>query len=327
MRRRIVLHPGFPKTGTSALQRHVFMGVGDEATAYLGVADSGARGTDNRFLRWRREMTGRRPVWFRPRAGFDELLRSHHLRGKWARTLVMSDELLLGQPLREALRGRGVGGGSLDRVLERLRASLPRDASIDVLLTIRRQEDLVPSFVAQAAQLMPDARHRTLRHAIEVLEHPGSELRRLLSYDRTAARVADALGAEVTLLPLERLDRDADGYLSTLERLIGSAPLRTDVPVTNRRRGQANEWATSFSPLSSLVYRASMVVPLFPPEAMKRRIPFRDSPAPRAPGLILKRSESDREHLRDLFAASNARCQREQHIDLVGLGYSVAGDR
>jgi hypothetical protein len=319
------MHLGYPKTGTTALQRHVLPLMADDRTAYLGLSPSGARFTDNRYLRWRREMTGRRPGWFLPTCRFEEVLRSSHLLGAWQDTLIVSEELLTYQSMHEAMMGRASGPGSLERVLARVHRSLPADAEIEVLLTIRRQEDLLPSFIAQDAHLMRSARRRTLRHAIRQLETRASELRELLAYDRTSTRIAEALGARVTLLPVELMATNPDGFVSRLQELVGhERRTRITIPVTYSRRSTQQAWTTSYGPVSSRIYRASVGFPFLPPERMKRRIPFDDTPLPRRPAPVVERTEEQRLTIRRIFSTSNTRLEERHGLGLRHLGYPLA---
>lgn len=324
--RRVVIHIGFPKTGTTTLQRAVFPTLVGDEVGYLGVAPDGAIRSDLAHLRWRRGMVGLRPEWFRPRVTLASLLRARHLVGTPAETLLISEEQLLVDPLLDALTERRRAPDAIRAMFGRLRRFLPSDLDIRIIMTIRRQEELVPAFVAQMAHRVARQRHRRLSHAIDAIERPGSSLREAFSFDEVAGIARTTLRpTSITLLPLELLASDAARFVAALADAVGTdGSGAATMPSLYSRRLDEGKWTTSYGPVSSLVHRAyaRLALPL-PPEWAKRRSEFSDTPRPRRDPPVVERTETDRERLRRQFAASNARVAAATGLDLEGLGYAT----
>lgn len=325
--RRVVIHVGFPKTGTTTLQRAVFPRLAGPRLGYLAISSDGAVRSDLSHLRWRREMVGLRPGWFRPRTSLEDLLHARHLVGSPTEALLISDEQLLVDPLLAALIERRGAADAIEAMFRRLRAFLPENLEVRLLLTIRRQEELLPAFVAQMAHRVPRARQRRLETAIEVLDRQGSALHAALAFDEVIDRAHRTLRpTSVTVLPLEQLASDVDRYLDGLHGAVGVDGEGSEaLPALYSRRADEGTWVTSYGPASSLVHRAYANLPLpLPPEWAKRLGRFADTPRPRGgPPTIVMRA-AHREHLRRSFTASNARLAAKTGLDLAGLGYATA---
>lgn len=151
--RKIILHPGFPKTGTTTLQRHLFPAVcRDKNWHYLGNSydenaessiDSVTRLAKLRRILFRRDelyfITNRKELFnaFFPRDGKNILLSSEGLIYDSFRYRVDDGKLLVSDAL-----------STLRKFLILLEKTEFSD--IKIVLLIRNQRDLIPSIYAQS---------------------------------------------------------------------------------------------------------------------------------------------------------------------------------
>lgn len=102
--RRVLVHLGYPKTGTTLLQRGVFPRVVQRTGGrLLGMDPDGVGGTAMPYLRFRRTLSGQRPDWFLPRPHWGRLAPEG-----WER-LILSDEGPLSSELRRIASGDRAG--------------------------------------------------------------------------------------------------------------------------------------------------------------------------------------------------------------------------
>ncbi|MEX0450733.1 hypothetical protein V6X62_02725 [Spiribacter sp. 218] len=153
-RKRLVIHVGYPKSGTTSMQRNLYPQIGDRA--YLGKP--------KKFGVYNDEQTGRSwNIWgnIRRIVGADDAhfynalpeiaasLRRRVLDSDQD-VVVLSDEDLL-RPSRCLSQTRSLS--DVSRIPERLRVlheeGLSDICDLHVLITIRRQSDLIPSYYAQ----------------------------------------------------------------------------------------------------------------------------------------------------------------------------------
>ena len=209
----ILIHPGFHKTGTTFLQNAVFA---DEST----------------FIRpWDRATVARaiiqpHPLAFEPDAARRDLVGA--LAAAETRTVVLSEEGLSGNPFIGAR-------GSAD-LARRLHALFPQAR---VLLTVRRQSELLPSlytqYLKEGGRRSPDAFFTPAIYPEFPHFDPG-----IFCFDRLARAYAQLFGTErLLVLPQELLRQDQTAFLAALARFIDTGPLSAAV-ATDRRTGNTS---------------------------------------------------------------------------------------
>lgn len=269
--RRVLVHLGYPKTGTTLLQRDVFRRVTRSAERHvIGMDPDGASGTPMSYLRFRRTLAGQRPDWFLPRPHWRDLAPEG-----WEH-LILSDEGPLSSEIRRIIHGRRPG--RFESRLEWLRERIPTGARASILLTTRAQGQLIPSLLAEMHHSLSPAA-RDLRRWVTMAEDPGSPLHALLDAERVLGRLTTTLGAaEAHLLPLELLATDPGEYGARLSRALGEPIEPPTGDRQNVRRIDRDEWVTSTTVgaggIGRAVYRlyARRALPL-PPRILLRRSP------------------------------------------------------
>lgn len=274
----LVLHLGFPKTGTTTLQEQLFAWNSSTGSpTVLGMHPDGLSSTSNDHLRLRRHLHGLRPRSIPPR------VRWPAVRPGLGTRLLFTDEATISRALHHAIASDDRGTDRLDRMLRRIRAIVPPGARLHLLVTTRTQDLLVPSLLAQGYFLLPQSR-RTVEAVLPRIEDTSSLLARMLDYQWVSEHMQHVLGAlSITYLPLELLEEDPSRYWALVGEVLR---LPRDTVATAAEAGRANvrrvsqsEWETSTSRLASIAYRLSFAFPLpLPPEVLKRRIRFPSGP-------------------------------------------------
>ena len=215
-----VLHIGFPKAGSTALQS-VFAGLGH--VAYLGKNDTyGKRGRTGgyqdswaaaefgTFIKEIAAIYDARAVDCRPfRAAFDTVLSRNA-----GRSVLLSDEAL--SSLSASLRG---GGASIPQVLENFRVVV--DAPITVVFVIREQRSLLKSLYAQMVK--GGYPYRFDEFIATVLTKSQYWAAPVLDYSRTIRLLQDFCDRAM-VMPFERMTADDSYRADCFARILGDGP-------------------------------------------------------------------------------------------------------
>lgn len=215
-----VLHIGFPKAGSTALQRvfaslaHVaYLGKNDtwgRRTAARGYAATWASDAFGTFVKEIAAVYDARAVDCTPfRAAFDAVLTENA-----GRSVLLSDEAL--SSLSASLRG---GGASIPQVLENFRAVV--DAPITVIFVIREQRALLRSLYAQMVK--GGYPHAFDGFVAAVLTKSQYWAAPVLDYSRTIPLLRDFADRAV-VLQFERMVADDAWRAATLGDVLGPSP-------------------------------------------------------------------------------------------------------
>ena len=318
--RTILVHLGYPKAGTTLLQRIVFPAFGAAAgNKVIGVSPDGFRGTPMEYLRFRRTLSGQRPDWYRPRVRWDALVSDD-----WNQ-LVISDEGPLASELRRVARGQD--SERFIHALGTLRDLIPAAAHIELLLTTRAQGQLVPSLLAEVHHSLPPRARDAEGWAARAAD-PASRFHSMLNPMRLLAAMTAALNPVKThVLPLELLDVDPPEYTRRLSEALGG--WRVDLPRTraNARRETGESWSTSTADRGGALRRgtfrvyAASSLPL-PPRTLTDR--FLPSDVPKSSNGVVRitLAHRDQARLTRSFAEANRHLLSGHGLDATRLGYA-----
>jgi hypothetical protein len=292
--RRVAIHPGFVKTATSTLQRHVFPH--HPEIAFLGLP------APTEELEWaiRHLCQADSTVWQGERVA--GILRA-------AAGAAPPDRLLLVSYENFALHE------STDKglVAERLAALLP---GATILFTIRRQEELVTSWY------LTKLRQRIKRKAFIPFEEwywlerrePHLSILDDLRYTPTIEAYRRLFGAErVHVVPFELLRREPAAFARACATAIGVDP-ETFARLLSGRRENAAMSQRYFD----FWRRFGHLLPRRLVRKWARRMPMHDGPPARIP-----LPEPIRADIARLVAEDNRRLAELTGLDLVSLGYTV----
>mgnify|MGYP001054297898 FL=1 len=293
--RRVAIHPGFVKTATSTLQRHVFPR--HPEIAYLGLPAPTAD------LEWaiRHLCQADSTVWEGERVA--TILRT-------AAEAAPADRLLLVSYENFALHE------STDKglVAERLASLLP---GATILFTIRRQEELVTSWY------LTKLRARIKRKAFIPFEEwywterrePHLSILDDLRYTPTIEAYRRLFGAErVEVVPFELLRREPAAFARAC-----AAALGVDPETFARLLAGHRENAAMSQRYFDFWRRFGHLLPRRLARKWARRMPMHEGPSARIP-----LPEPIRADIARVVAEDNRRLAELTGLDLAGLGYTLA---
>lgn len=292
--RRVAIHPGFVKTATSTLQRHVFPH--HPEIAFLGLPAP----TDELDWAIRHLCQADSTVWRAERVA--AILRA-------AAEAAPPDRLLLVSYENFALHE------STDKglVAERLADLLP---GATILFTIRRQEELVTSWY------LTKLRQRIKRKAFIPFEEwywlerrePHLSILDDLRYTPTIEAYRRLFGAErVHVVPFELLRREPAAFARACATALGVDPATFARLLSGRR-----ENAAMSQRYFDFWRRFGHLLPRRLARKWARRMPMHDGPPARIP-----LPEPIRADIARLVAEDNRRLAELTSLDLVSLGYTV----
>jgi hypothetical protein len=286
-----LIHVGWPKTGTSTLQQHLFPAFGgsDLVGPHSGL-----------FYRFTQDLI----------QNDDETYMAH----TWAGFIADLRERL---PVLILSREDLTKDGRTERIAGRLHALLP-DARI--LACVRNQRTLIPSFYAQHVRDgCPQRFERWLEDNVPRRWH----------YDVGVEHFQARFGADrVTVLAFEQLIEDPAGFAAAVSAaaLDGEdGPEAGDLPVTNQRASRA---ARTLSRTLNRLFRSSPwqrdpLVAQLPIRYLRRATRLVERVTP-STGTGLSDAETARlESLLPSYEASNARLEALTGLDVGRYGYPL----
>lgn len=293
--RRVAVHPGFVKTATSTLQRHVFPR--HPQIAFLGLPAPSPE------LEWAIRHLCQADSTLYEAERVAAVLRAAAEAAPADRLLLLSYENFA---LHEST-DKGV-------VAERLAALLP---AATILFTIRRQEELVTSWY------LTKLRVRIKRKAFIPFEEwywterrePHLSILDDLRYARTVAVYRRLFGGErVKVVPFELLRREPAAFARACAEALGVDP----EPFADRLAGR-RENASMSQRYLDFWRRFGHLLPRRLVRKWARRMPMHDGPPAR-----IALPEAIREDIARQVAADNRRLAELTGLDLAALGYTVS---
>lgn len=290
----VVVHVGYQKTASTALQATVFPRV--DRTFFLNREDE--------FFEFARSIEGRPDAApFTPERWRPYLDRSRE----------RAPELLLSREDFSSRRRWEMVAGRLHDVLPDAR----------IVVCVRNQATMIPSFYSQHLKA---GGYRSFRGWLASFPVETFE------YDRLVGRYQELFGSEaVTVMAFEHLVQDPDGFVAELcDTISPGAPAVPDADVQAVNRGLAPPSRWTFRVANRLFRRsAANERPLLPATFVWRAL---ESAVHRAdpilfPGADRTGTHADRRLVEELlpqFGPSNARLQAMTGVDFGRLGYPFA---
>ncbi len=256
MAERVIIHPGYPKTGSTTLQGTVFPDLcRDNGWVYFGKeygpdGSSKTRPVVREFLR----MFPRRDELYFLRNG--EVVRAEFGLDGDGTLFISLEELVLRSFKGDISDGLPLTDDLLSS-FRKLKALFSDADRLQVMITLRRQSDFLPSLYAQGyshyyrhiaetrdldrflANLLPDA---TYPHLLSPLY-----------YDMVAQGLWHVFGREnVAVLPFELLKEEPDSFFRLMATFLDVDYTGTTVTRLNTRRGERGWQSRDYSLLAGI---------------------------------------------------------------------------
>lgn len=309
--KRLLIHIGLHKTGTTWLQRRIFA---DPEMGFLSLTKNGQsnEATD--------AFVTTDPLAFDPaqaRARFEPLIREADERGL---VPVISQERLSSDP--------SFGGYYFTDVLDRLTETFD---DFRLLLTIREQQGMLLALYRQAIR---SGGTYSLTQMIGTGEEPVGWKPTIrpeyLMYDRMIEYLRTRLGEDrVCVLPLELMRSDPSDYMRRLLDFTGAST--TKEPGMEAENAGLSPLATR---LSTLTNRFSRPNPLGPDQSWRLKLMRRfywwfDRIVPKgwSNGTTKAWKSTIERRVGDMYANSNRRTSELTGFDLGSMGYDVGQGR
>ncbi len=308
-RKKFFLHVGYPKTATTTLQKQLFKRHPD--LCYLGKPLTGD------LLALEKQILKLDSVQFeRALPQLQETFAGLVAKQENGRNMMLSHE--------DFLRPTRYGDHDIGRTAERIRQVFAEPVSADydvcVMLTIRRQVDIIPSYFFDSVSRVPDDFRRFVDAS---LEHPREGYFATLFYNEVAAFYRTLFGKEmVTLFTFEEFVGDRDRFTQRLSEYLGIDAHRSQQCLA---RGSFNTKPRSFSGsgyhitaneyLLDKLHRHNWKIASFPRwlRIVLKRVPFRK--------FSFELDSRQRTSIVSLYSESNRHLAEDFDVDLGKLGY------
>ena len=306
-RRKFFLHVGYPKTATTTLQKKLFSRHPD--ICYLG-----------------KPLTGRLQEIEYRMLNLDSVQFARalpELRGMFLATIEQCADprnVLLSH--EGFLRAARYGGHDIGRTAERLKQvysdPLAGNFDVQVLITIRKQVDIIPSYYFDSVSRSP---RRFQQFLDSSLEQPQYGYFPSLFYDMVIGYYGALFGRErITVMPFEAFMTRREDFLKSLSGYL-DIDYPTSLELISGRSYNTKPRSASGYRLTANEYVLDLVNRRWPertrlPRLLRRllkRIPMKH--------YIFAMSAADRERVQALFSGANRRLSEEFNLHLDQYGY------
>jgi hypothetical protein len=309
IRKKFFLHVGYPKTATTTLQKVLFKRHPD--LCYLGKPLTGD------LLELERQIVKLDSVQFeRVLPRLQDAFAALVARKENGRNMMLSHE--------DFLRPARYGGHDIGRTAERVRQVFADPVSADydvcVMLTIRRQVDIIPSYFFDSVSRIPDDFRRFVDAS---LEHPRQGYFATLFYNEVAAFYKKLFGKDsVTLFAFEDFVDERDGFAQRLSGYLGIDADRAQKCIASgsyNTKPQSHSGSgyhiTANEYLLDKMHRHNWKIANFPRSLriVLKRVPFSK--------LSFELNSRQRSSIESLYSESNRLLAEDFDIELGKLGY------
>ena len=306
-RRNFFIHAGYPKTATTTLQKRIFARHPD--ICYLG-----------------KPFTGDLPEIEYRMLNLDSIQFTRalpELRGMFlARMQVCSADRNVLLSHEGFLRAARYGGHDIGRTAERIKQVFCDPVAdrydVYVLITIRKQVDIIPSYFFDSVSHSPRRFHRFLGSS---LKHPQYDYFPSLFYDQVVRYYSSLFGRErVIVMPFEAFITRRESFLEMLAGYLDiDYPTCLDL-LTGASHNVKQRAGTGYR-LTANEYMVDLVSRFRPgctrlPKLLRmalKRIPMKN--------YVFAMSPGEQRRVRELFADTNRRISEEFDLHLEQYGY------
>ena len=221
-RKKIYLHIGYPKTGTTALQNNLFHSI--DGIKYIGKFDDG----DSAFLFPRAIMDtmicGEEDI----AGSYRDLVDSFFFRSDEEKVYLLSDEMIIGSLMtsRKSVYGqyKMASAGAIARTIKKI---FPEDRyDLSILIVVRNQADLITSKYAQSyanTYSKISSVSSFSKYVDDILRNEHSIYRRAFDFHYVVSAFSDVIGKErVCVVPFEMLKNDETKYIGKIMQWMGA---------------------------------------------------------------------------------------------------------
>lgn len=227
---RVLIHIGYPKTGTTSLQKHIFSSF--RGVCYLGLYDR--HGELYKF-----NESAIESIYTESSFSFDKKIDDFHKLDQ--SNYIFSEENLLTECMIPSRSRKGYERRTQDInvVLSNLKAFFSC-ADIEILMTIRRQKEIIPSFYAQHYH----KRFKSIKatstasaYISEVLK--GGGIAAHYNYNSVYEAAINCFGVgNVTVIPMEMISTDSKKFIDKIGAVLGADSSLRKIPFENVRKGK-----------------------------------------------------------------------------------------
>jgi hypothetical protein len=216
IRKEIVIHIGYPKTGTTTLQKHFFPKL--ETHEYLGKDDLSQRDTGFSYLIKKRVFDNINMI-----KSYESL--SELIYKKIKSKALISDEDFIFNCLRPNLDSSDIQFISTNEVARRLKQIFTEDKfKVKILIVIRRQDELILSLYAQSYRHFYSKLVSTdtfEKFYALFLQNENNSLNYVLEYDKIYKEYKELFGnSEIEVMPYEQLLISPDIFYENICNLL-----------------------------------------------------------------------------------------------------------
>lgn len=309
---RLHVHIGFPKTGTTTLQRSLF----DRHSEIVCIGKPYHDRVNRRNALW--SLASDDDMHF---CGYEDQIKgiidhAHQTEANDGRRIILSEERFTGQ--------RAIGRGI---VAQRLRQHFPRAG---ILVVVRSQPSMLSSgYAAQGRTLswVPQpflGRHVSLQAWLDYIEEQGRfGILGMLDYWRTIDFYCSLFGRDrVTVLLFEELVEDVEQFARKISGVLGiNADESIDLLRGEHHNPRYRQRQVRYQALREKFFPGRSLTRWIPGSAHVRELFGRSLTQGR--GLSIDLPEAWIEKLRDRYSEGNGRLQEEFHLPLERYGYPV----
>jgi hypothetical protein len=231
MKKQLYIHLGFPKTGTTTLQKRLFPHHSDYL--YLGKLETNepvASSPDEWLLQLRRDLVSKEIPFFKQNRFSDRIPDRFHENYEKYRKVFLSDESILGRCINPGKYGRMMRLGSPYSVLQKLQLLTGggQFETVKLILVIRNQADFLESFFAEEyPNFKTYLQIKNPNEFVDIIfsEFEDQEIDSLLHLSTFISFVDQLFGRDnVLVLPYERMEEFPVEFMMDISEFMSIQP-------------------------------------------------------------------------------------------------------
>lgn len=319
MSNEVLIHVGYPKTATSALQKYLFPDI--DAIDYLGKFE----GDENKF-----SISGIEEALLLASTMSEEDFSNISLQGlklSGDKLVLISEEVLLFNIFRPTLwRSSRLGVVDVVRNLRRIESEW--GVCFSILLTIRDQVDMISSIYAQCYNSCYSRMPETVTfNDFFNYFFESKEMMMALNYDYVFDEFCKVFSS-VDVMVYEELKLDNVNFLRKVSAVIGTDLSRKTISMDNVRQGDGYKRIDDFTLsdfIGALRYKVKFLRHVRAPwlRTILHRVKIKDMSSV---AIDVALSEQQKTIVRNYYEPSNHHLSSKLDLNLAALGYQLSHD-